>query len=111
MKSFTNHYIWQRITAIILLFLVPWFLWNLFEIKDLSYFEVVQNFNNPITASLVFLLAISGFYHGYLGIHTICLDYLAKANLRFFVLFFVGGMFGFLSLLTGFSLIALGQLR
>jgi succinate dehydrogenase / fumarate reductase, membrane anchor subunit len=75
MKSFTIVYIWQRVTAIILLFLVPWFLWHLFKIKGLNYLDVVQNFNNPIRASLIFLMVISGFYHGYLGIQMICLDY------------------------------------
>jgi succinate dehydrogenase / fumarate reductase, membrane anchor subunit len=109
MKSFTTVYIWQRVTAIILLFLTPWFLWNLFKIKDLNYLDIVQNFNNPISASLIFLMVISGFYHGYLGIQTICLDYLENAKLRFFVLFCVGNLFSFLSLLTAFNLIALGH--
>ena len=108
MKSFTKIYIWQRITAIILLFLVPWFLWNLFKIKDLGYYDVVKNFDNPITASLLYLMVASGFYHGFLGIQTICLDYVKSDKMRSLILFFVGGLFGFLSLLTAYSLIELG---
>ena len=108
MKSFTNHYIWQRITAIILLFLVPWFLWILFEIKYLNYFEIVKIINTPINLLLIFLMLVSGFYHGYLGVQTICLDYLQNAKMRFLVLFFVGGLFMFLSLLAAFSLFKLG---
>ncbi len=108
MKSFTRHYIWQRITAVILLFLVPWFLWILFKIKGMNAFEVIQIINKPINSLLIFLMIVSGFYHGYLGVQTICLDYLQNAKMRFLVLFFVGGLFIFLSLLAVFSLFKLG---
>ena len=108
MKSFTNHYIWQRITAIILLFLVPWFLWILFKTKGLDYSEAVQIINKPINSLLIFLMLVSGFYHGYLGVQTICLDYLPHARVRFFVLLLVGGLFIFLSLLTASSLFKSG---
>ena len=108
MKSFTTNYIWQRITSIILLFLVPWFLWLLFKIKGLSYFEVLQILKSPIDRSLIFLMVISSFYHGYLGIKNICLDYLPNEKIRFFIRFFVGAGFTLLSLLTAFSLLKLG---
>ena len=68
MKSYTRNYVWQRITATILLFLVPWFLWFLLKIKHLKYFEVQLFLANPIYRLLIFSLIISGFYHGYLGI-------------------------------------------
>ena len=102
-----NNYIWQRITAIILLFLTPWFLWKLFEVKDLSYFDVVQNFNTQVTAALLCLMIFSGFYHGYLGIRNICLDYIPSTKIRFFILLVICSLFGFLGLLTTFSLVAL----
>ncbi|MCX7343570.1 MAG: succinate dehydrogenase, hydrophobic membrane anchor protein [Proteobacteria bacterium] len=108
MKSYTRHYIWQRITAIILLFLVPWFLWILFKTKAMNSFEVIQIINKPINSLLIFSMLVSSFYHGYLGVNTICLDYLPNAKVRFLVLFFVGGLFIFLSLLTTFSLFKLG---
>ena len=110
MKSYTKNYIWQRITAIILLFLVPWFLWNLFQIKDLSHKEIAQNFNNLTYISLIFLMIVSGFYHGYLGINTICLDYLPNAKIRCIIMFLTNVLFTGLSVLAVFSLLKLGQL-
>jgi len=109
MKSFTNHHLWQRITALMLLCLVPWFLWNLCKIKDSDYLAIVQNLNEPVTASLICLMICSGFYHGYLGIHTICLDYLASRRMRFYILLLSGLVFSFFSLLSIASLIRLGS--
>ena len=108
MRSFTHHYIWQRITAIILLFLVPWFLWFLFKIRNLKYFEVQKTLINPTYRSLIFLMIISGFYHGYLGIKTICIDYLPDTKIRFVILLFTAATFIFFSLLTAKHLIQLG---
>jgi succinate dehydrogenase / fumarate reductase membrane anchor subunit len=108
MKSYTRHYVWQRITAIILLFLVPWFLWFLLKINGLKYFEVQRMLENPTYRSLIFLMLISGFYHGYLGIKTICLDYLPRSKIRCTILLFTAVVFIFFSLLTAMHLIQLG---
>lgn len=108
MKSFTHKYIWQRITAVILLLLIPWVLWFLFTIKDLNYPEVIQTLKDPINKALILLVIINGFYHGYLGIKNICLDYLSNEKARLFILLFIGGGFALLSLLSGLSLLKLG---
>ncbi len=110
MKSFTRHYVLQRVTACILLVLVPWFLWNLFVLKDAGYQVVVKNFGNPYSAGLLFFMLVSGFYHGYLGIQTICLDYLPNPRMRTLISFMVGTMFIFLSVFGTFSLIRLNAL-
>jgi succinate dehydrogenase / fumarate reductase membrane anchor subunit len=110
MKSFTHHYVLQRITACLLLALVPWFLWNLFNLRDVEYQVIVKNFGNPYSAALLFVMLISGFYHGYLGIQTICLDYLPNPKMRTVISFMVGTMFIFLSVLGTFCLIRLNTL-
>lgn len=108
MKSYTRNYVWQRITATILLFLVPWFLWFLLKIKHLKYFEVQLFLANPIYRLLIFSLIISGFYHGYLGIKTICLDYIPNIKIQLVILLITCSVFIFLSLLTAKHLIQLG---
>lgn len=107
MKSFTRHYILQRITACILLALVPWFLWKLFFLKDLTHLEIIKNIGNLNSALLLFIMLISGFYHGYLGTQTICIDYIPNPKSRIAVVFIVGTMFSILSVFGIFSLIQL----
>jgi succinate dehydrogenase / fumarate reductase, membrane anchor subunit len=107
MKSFSRHYLWQRITACILLVLVPWFLWNVFSIKGLPHNEVVHHFGNLFSVGLLFLMIVSGFYHGYLGIQTICLDYLPNPKVRCFINIFIGTVFSLLSIFGTFCLIRL----
>ncbi len=107
MKSFTSHYIFQRVTACILLALVPWFLWNLFCIKNLRHQEIVEHFGTMYSVLLLFILLISGFYHGYLGIQTICIDYLPNKKIRSAIIFATGAVLGILSVFGTFSLVRL----
>jgi len=111
MKSFTRHYVLQRITACILLALVPWFLWKLFFLKDLTHLEIIKNIGNLNSALLLFIMLISGFYHGYLGIQTICIDYIPNPKSRIAVVFIVRAMFSILSVFGIFSLIQLVILK
>lgn len=110
MKSFTHHYVLQRITACLLLVLVPWFLWNLFCLRDAGYQAIVKNFGNSYSVALLFVMLTSGFYHGYLGIQTICLDYLPNPKMRTIISFMVGTIFIFLSVSGTFCLIRLNTL-
>lgn len=111
MKSFTQHYVLQRITACILLALVPWFLWKLFFLKDLAHLEIIKNIGNLYSALLLFIMLVSGFYHGYLGIQTICIDYIPNQKSRVSVVFMVGAIFSILSVFGIFSLIQIAILK
>ena len=111
MKSFTRHYVLQRITACILLALVPWFLWKLFFLKDLTHQEIIKNIGNLYSGLLLFIMLISGFYHGYLGIQTICIDYIQNQKNRVSIVFIVGAIFSILSIFGTFSLIQIVILK
>ncbi len=111
MKSFTRHYVLQRITACILLALVPWFLWKLFFLKDLTHQEIIKNIGNLYSGLLLFIMLISGFYHGYLGIQTICIDYIPNKKNRVSIVFIVGAIFSILSVFGTFSLIQIVILK
>ena len=71
---------------------------------------VVKKFGNPYSAALLFFMLVSGFYHGYLGIQTICLDYLPNPKMRTLVNFMIGAVFSFLSVWGTFCLIRLNAL-
>jgi succinate dehydrogenase / fumarate reductase membrane anchor subunit len=107
MKSYTSHYVFQRITAAILLFIIPWFLYTLLETRHMGYAEIVNTFGSPWSVALVFLMLVSGFFHGFLGIQTICLDYLPNVKIRSAVIFGVGILFIFLTAFSTFSLVRL----
>lgn len=107
MKSFTSHYVFQRVTACILLALVPWFLGKLFYIKNLGHQEIIENFGNMSSALWLLILLISGFYHGYLGIQTICIDYLPNKRVRSSIIFIAGTTLGISSIFGIFSLMRL----
>lgn len=111
MKSFTRHYIFQRITACILLVLAPWFLWNLFHIRNSEYQEIIKHFGSMYSAVLLFTLLISGFYHGYLGVQTICIDYFPDQKIRSAIIFIAGTMFSILGVFGIFSLVRLVALK
>lgn len=111
MKSFTRHCVLQRITACVLLVLVPWFMWSLFCIKNLEYQEIMKNFGSLYSALLLSVMLISGFYHGYLGIQTVCIDYIPNQKIRSTVVFMVGAMFSILSVFGIFSLIQIVILK
>lgn len=107
MKSFVSHYILQRITAFIFLMLFPWFLWSLFTLRNADYLSLVKNFGNPYSTILLFFMLTSGFYHGYLGIHNIFLDYIHNIKIRLILIFLTAVT---LSLLSIFSTICLMRL-
>ncbi len=107
MKSYTCHYVMQRLTACVLLVLVPWFLWNLLCVKELGYYAVLKNFANPYSATLLFFILVGGFLHGYLGIQTICTDYIPNSKIRSGAIFTVGALFSFLSMFATFCLVRL----
>jgi succinate dehydrogenase / fumarate reductase membrane anchor subunit len=107
MKSYTSHYVYQRITAVVLLFIVPWFLYTVFQTRHAGYAEIVEIFSKPWSVALVFLMLVSGFFHGFLGIQTICLDYIPNLKTRLTIIFLVAALFVFLGVLGTFSLVRL----
>lgn len=74
-KQGTHHWIVQRLTAIGLVPLVPWFLWSVLGLVGGEYADarsfVAQPWNAGFLAAFVILL----FYHAKLGIQVVVEDY------------------------------------
>jgi succinate dehydrogenase / fumarate reductase membrane anchor subunit len=96
-KEGAGHFIAQRVSAIALLFLVPWFLISLLSAVRGGYQGAVDFIANPLNAVLV-LMAIGGaLYHMRIGMQVVIEDYIGKTGMRILLLilntFFVVALF------------------
>ncbi|MCE2715894.1 MAG: succinate dehydrogenase, hydrophobic membrane anchor protein [Pseudomonadota bacterium] len=107
MKPFAKHYILQRVTACFSLAIIPWFLWNVFFLKNSQYHIIVKHFTKPSSVILVSLMLLSGFYHSYLGLYNICLDYLPNPKIRSICIYVIALSLSAVSVFAVFSLLQL----
>ena len=71
-----HHWWMQRVTAIALVPLSLWFVYELLNaMLNLGPYYVRGWFGNPLNASLLLLMLIAMFYHGKLGLQVVIEDY------------------------------------
>jgi succinate dehydrogenase / fumarate reductase membrane anchor subunit len=78
----TEHHIRQRVSAIALLFLVPWFLYSVAFAFNAGYSGAVTWLSQPLNAILFILLTSAALYHMRLGLQVVIEDYIEKAGSR-----------------------------
>jgi len=81
-KNGTGHFIWQRLSALVLIPLVVWFCLSIAFLPDTSYATAISWLSSPLNAVLMIVIFIAGFYHGALGIQTILEDYISSESTR-----------------------------
>lgn len=74
-KSGTGHFWWQRVTAIVLLVLVPWLVGTLVSFIGADLFTVQIALAKPFNAILLALFALALFWHAKLGVQVVIEDY------------------------------------
>ena len=82
MKNYAAKWIWQRLTAVILIPLTFWFVYQCVLLSTYEYDQIKAFFFSKINASLFFILIISMLYHAKLGNETIVEDYVTSVNLK-----------------------------
>ena len=95
-KSDTHHHIGQRVSAIALIFLVPWFLFSVINAVQGGEEAAIEWVAQPLPAILLILTAGATVYHMRLGMQVVIEDYIAKT-----------GMHSALLILNSFACIAL----
>ncbi len=85
-KEGTGHYIRQRVTAIALLFLVPWFLFSVIHACKAGFAGASLWVAQPLNAVLLILTFGAAFYHMRLGMQVVIEDYINKTSTRFALL-------------------------
>ena len=81
-KSGTGHHIKQRVSAIALLFLVPWFLYAVIAASRGGFDGATVWLAQPWNAILMVLTLGAAFYHMRLGMQVIIEDYIHKAGMK-----------------------------
>lgn len=100
-----HHWMYQRISAIALVFLGIWMLLTLSQLHHASYDEWIKSMSSPWVASGVFLFLLATTYHACLGLQVVVEDYVHGPWMRYSLLTFVKLMGCFLVILTLFFLI------
>ena len=85
-KEGTTHYIRQRVSAIALVFLVPWFLISGVMAAQGGHDALVAWVSIPLNAALLILTLGAAFYHMRLGMQVVIEDYIAKSGTKHFLL-------------------------
>ena len=114
-KEGAHHWWVQRVSAVGLLLLAPWFLISLLGIGDLSYANVVNFVAAPFNTVLLSLFVLTLCYHAQLGVQVVIEDYIAAKGAKIVVLLLVNfvllllGLLGVLSVLRIAFTAASGQ--
>ena len=82
MKNYASKWIMQRLTAVILIPLTFWFVYQCVLFSNYEYDQIKSFFFSKINASLFFILIIAMLYHAKLGNETIVEDYVTSVNLK-----------------------------
>ena len=82
MKNYATKWILQRVTAVILIPLTFWFVYQCVLISSYEYDEIRAFFFSKVNSSLYFILVIAMLYHAKLGNETIIEDYVTSHRLK-----------------------------
>ncbi|MGF1461650.1 MAG: succinate dehydrogenase, hydrophobic membrane anchor protein [Maricaulaceae bacterium] len=77
-KHGTEHFIKQRVSAIALAILVPWFLISLIGAMEGGYLGAIAWIGAPVNAVLLVLLLTAAFFHMRLGLQVVVEDYISS---------------------------------
>ena len=80
--SGTQHHIRQRVTALALLFLVPWFMYSIIHACKAGYEGALTWVAQPVNAILLIITLSAALYHMRLGMQVVIEDYIAKSGSR-----------------------------
>ena len=81
-KSGTAHHIRQRVSAIALIFLVPWFIFSVINAIQGGEAAAADWVAQPLPAILLILTAAATIYHMRLGMQVVIEDYIARPATR-----------------------------
>lgn len=79
----------QRITALLLIPLSFWFIYQCISFQDLKYLELRFFFKSYVNSFLFLLMMVAMLIHAKLGCETIIKDYISHSNLKKYFKFFI----------------------
>lgn len=81
-----SHWKLQRISAILIMPLVFWFLYSVITAMSKTYSETIEWVMSPINSTLLIILLAGIFYHSAMGLQVIIEDYISNIRLRTIIL-------------------------
>ncbi len=81
-KEGAHHFIVQRVSAIALVFLVPWFMISLLCAVRGGYGDATAWIANPLNAVLIILTVGASLYHMRVGLQVVIEDYILRPATR-----------------------------
>ena len=78
----SRKWIFQRISALIVVPLIIWFLISLISLSTGDYNSVINFFNKPLFLFLTIILLITGFFHAKIGLNEIYEDYIQDEKIK-----------------------------
>lgn len=100
------HHWWsQRVTAVALLLLAPWFLLSLISLGDVSYASMTEWIASPVHSVLLSLLLVVITYHAQLGLQVVVEDYVANMGIRMITLLVINFVLVLLAVLGVFAVL------
>ncbi len=82
LNSGLKHWKLQRLSAILIIPLIIWFIFSIVLNMSSEYNEAIQWIVNPINSILLITLLAGIFYHSAMGLQVVLEDYLANISLR-----------------------------
>jgi succinate dehydrogenase membrane anchor subunit len=71
----TRHFVSQRVSAVALALLGPWFAISLLRLESMTYLDVTDFIARPMNGVLMILLCMTLALHSYLGVQVVIDDY------------------------------------
>ena len=104
MKNYASKWIMQRLTALILIPLTFWFVYQLTLLSNYEYYQIKSFFLSKINASLFLILIVAMLYHAKLGNETIIEDYVTSVSIKKITKLFISALIYLSMILTAISL-------
>lgn len=81
-RSGTVHHIRQRVSALALIVLVPWFMLSVMQAVNGGYAAAISWIGNPVNGGLLLLTAAAAIFHMRLGMQAVIEDYIGRSGTR-----------------------------
>ena len=89
MKTYTKKWIIQRVTALILIPLIFWFVSQSISLYSMNYQQISFFFSSIFNASLFYIMMITMLIHAKLGCETIVEDYISSKSYKNIIKLFI----------------------
>ena len=105
LNSGLSHWKLQRLSAILIVPLIVWFLFSIMVNMSSEYKEAIEWVVNPINSILLIFLLAGIFYHSAMGIQVVFEDYVSNINLRKKLIIFSNLLIFVLATISIFSIL------